>query len=108
MFEDWCKEKDLDPINIDNLKFAEFIKEKRRSSKFPKESEKLVKSSVASIYGKELTDISWIGKNPLLPEGHRRLKRTELEQLDRITSSNPKYAAIFHLAYDVAARCQDI
>ena len=108
MFEDWCKEKDLNPMDVDKFKFAEFIKEKRQSSTFPKESEKLVKSSVASIYGKDLTDISWIGKNSLLSEGHRRLKRTELEQLDRITSSNPRYAAIFHLAYDVAARCQDI
>ena len=52
LFENWCKEKDLDPMDIDNLKFAEFIKEKRQSSKFPKESEKLLKSSVASIYGK--------------------------------------------------------
>ena len=95
-------------MEVNKLDFAEFIKEKRQSSKFPKESEKLVKSSVASIYGKELTDISWIGKNPLLSEGHRRLKRTELEKLAQITSSSPKYAAIFHLAYDVAARCQDI
>ena len=66
-------------MEVNKLDFAEFIKEKRQSSKFPKESEKLLKSSVASIYGKWLTDISWIGKNPLLPDGHRRLKRAELE-----------------------------
>ena len=39
-------------MEVNKLDFAEFIKEKRQSSKFPKESEKLVKSSVASIYEK--------------------------------------------------------
>ena len=62
VFKKWCDDEGISPMDVDKHKFAEFIKEKRLSY-FPKNTENLLKNSVASIYGKELVKIPWIGKN---------------------------------------------
>ena len=56
MFEEWCAGLNLDPADANNLLVAKFITEKRQSG-LPKESERVIKSSIASIYGKKVTKI---------------------------------------------------